>query len=80
MSTLDETVSMLEVMPEDARMKVYQYVKDLFVSERPANPYTPVSTEQILSDLELSRRQIEEGNYQDMQDALSEMGRKHGFV
>lgn len=50
MSTLDETVSMLEAMPEDARIKVMEFTQKLFTSRKPANPFVPASQEQILSD------------------------------
>ena len=49
MSTLDATVSMLEAMPEDARIKVMEFTQKLFTSRKPANPFVPVSQEQILS-------------------------------
>lgn len=80
MSTLDATVSMLEAMPEDARLKVFKFTQQLFTSEKPANPFIPVGTKQILSDLAESREQIANGEGMDMRDALNEMGRKHGFV
>lgn len=80
MSTLDATVSMLEVMPEDARIKVFEFTQQLFTSRKPANPYVPVSTKQILSDLSESRQQIEKGNGLDMEDALNELGKQHGFI
>ena len=38
MSTLDATVSMLEAMPEDARLKVMEFTQNLFTSRKPANP------------------------------------------
>lgn len=78
MSTLDAIVSMLEAMPEDARLKVFN--QQLFTSEKLANPFIPVGTKQILSDLAESREQIANGEGVDMRDALNEMGRKHGFV
>ena len=55
MSTLDATVSMLEAMPEDARIKVMEFTQKLFTSRKPANPFVPVSQEHILSDLTESR-------------------------
>lgn len=61
MSTLDETVSMLEAMPEDARIKVMEFTLKLFTSRKPANPFVPASQEQILSDLAESRQQIASG-------------------
>jgi len=61
MSTLDATVSMLEAMPEDARIKVLEFTQQLFTSRKPANPFVPISQEQVLSDLAESRRQIADG-------------------
>lgn len=80
MSTLDATVSMLEAMPEDARIKVFEFTQQLFTSRKPENPFIPVSTEQILSDLSESRQQIDEGKGIDMKDALNDLGKQHGFI
>ena len=80
MSTLDATVSMLEAMPEDARIKVMEFTQKLFTSIRPANPFVPIGQEQILSDLAESRQQISDGKGLDMEDALKEMGKQHGFI
>ena len=80
MSTLEATLSMLQSMPEDARMKVYEYTRQLFTANRLANPFVPLTTGQILSDLEVSRRQIDEGQGADMAQALHDMGKRHGFI
>ena len=80
MSTLDATVSMLESMPEDARIKVMEFTQKLFTSRKPANPFVPVSQEQILSDLAESRQQISAGQGLNMEDALKRMGKQHGFI
>lgn len=80
MSTLDATVSMLEAMPEDARIKVLEFTQQLFTSKKPANPFVPVNQKQVLSDLEESRRQITAGQGLNMKDALSRMGEQHGFI
>ncbi len=80
MSTLDATVAMLEAMPEDARIKVLEFTQQLFTSRRPANPFVPISQEQVLSDLSESHRQIADGEGLDMKDALNRMGEQHGFV
>ena len=68
MSTIDATVSMLEAMPEDAKIKVMEFTQQLFTSRKPANPFVPVSQEQLLCDLA------------DMEDALKRMGKQHGFI
>ena len=80
MSSIDATVSMLEVMPEEARLKVLEFTKSLFTSKRPANPFVPLTTEQILRDLEISRQQAAQGQTYDMGEALEELRRRHGFV
>ena len=80
MSTLDATVSMLEAMPEDERIKVMEFTQKLFTSRKPANPFVPVSQEQILSDLAESRQQISAGQGLNMEDALKRMGKQHGFI
>lgn len=80
MSTLEATVSMLESMPEEARMKVFTYTQSLFTSNKPANPFVPLTEEKILSDLSISRQQAANGEGLNMKDALMEMGKQHGFV
>lgn len=80
MSTLDATVSMLEAMPEDARVKVFEFTQQLFTSRKPANPFVSVGIEQVMSDLSESRSQISEGKGLDMKDALEELGKQHGFL
>ena len=80
MSTLDATVSMLEAMPEDARMKVLEFTQQLFTSRKPANPFVSVNQEQVLSDLAESRQQIAAGQGLNMEDALNRMGKQHGFI
>lgn len=80
MSSMEATISMLETMPEEARMQVMEFTRKLFTSERPANPHTPLTSDQILSDLEESRNQIARGDGLDMEEALEDLGRKYAFV
>lgn len=80
MSTLDATVSMLEAMPEDARLKVLEFTQQLFTSRKPANPFIPISQEQVMSDLAESRQQIASEQGLNMEDALNRVGKQHGFI
>ena len=80
MSTLEQTVSMLENMPEEARILVFNYTQDLFTSRKPESPFKKITSEEVLNDLELSRSQIENGQGMDMKKALFEMGERHGFL
>ena len=80
MSTLEATLSMLESMPEEARLLVFQYTQKLFNAEKPANPFMKKSAEAILSDLSESREQIAHGEGEPIKTALDQMGKRHGFV
>ena len=51
MSTIEATVSMLEAMPEEARVKVFEYTQQIFTSRKPANPFVPVGEKEVLSTL-----------------------------
>ncbi len=80
MSTLEATVSMLEAMPEEARLQVFEYTQNLFGAKKPQNPFLPLTKDQILEDLAVSRKQIDEGEVCSMEDALDELEKKYGFV
>lgn len=80
MSTLEATISMLEAMPEPARLKVMEYTQELFTAGRSDSPFAPMTAGEILSDLEASRRQIADGQGREMGEALTELGRRHGFL
>ncbi len=80
MSTLEATVSMLEAMPEEARLQVFEYTQNLFGAKERENPFLPLTKDQILEDLAVSRKQIDEGEVCPMDDALDELEKKYGFV
>ena len=61
MSTLEATVSMLQAMPEEARLKVLEYTRRLFTAPKPANPFSPVGEKELLADLSAAREEIDEG-------------------
>lgn len=80
MNSMEATMSMLEAMPEEARLKVLEFTRKLFTAERPANPHVQLMSDQILSDLEESRNLIAHGEGLSMEDVLNDLGRRHGFV
>ncbi|MBQ4514991.1 MAG: hypothetical protein II969_18505 [Anaerolineaceae bacterium] len=80
MNTIEATMSMLEFMPEDAQLMVFNYTKTLFTSFCPSNPFTPVTIDQIISDLNESHNQIAAGEGMPMKEALLDLGKKHGFI
>ena len=80
MSSTEATFSMLEVMPEELRVKVFEFTQKLFHTACPASPYSELTAAQILSDLEESRSQIARGEGLNMEEALHQLEKKHGFV
>ena len=80
MSTIEATVSMMEAMPEEARIKVLNYAQSLFTSPKPANPFHPLTEEKVLYDLAISRQQRSSGEGRNIRDAIMEMRHEHGFI
>ncbi len=80
MNTIDATLSMMEAMPEEARVKVMQYTRQLFVSEKPASPFVKKTEEDILADLSEAHGQIMNGEGIPADEAMQELGAKHGFI
>lgn len=80
MSTIEETVSMMETMPEEAQRKILLYARELFSAKRPSNPYRPLSEKQILSDLAHSRKEAADGKSEEAHAAINAMRKQHGFI
>lgn len=86
MSTLQNTISMLEVLPESDLIKVQNFTKKLSkrhevksIDEAIGNFLQPKSREDIYRDLEISRQQAAEGNCMEMGQALAEIREKYGL-
>ena len=77
MSTLESTISMLRVMPEADVRVIFEMTKKLFDDK--ASPFAPVSKKQILQDVDVTSRQIEQGNTQDTEEAIRELKTKYGL-
>ena len=80
MSTLEATLSMLEVMTEESRQMVFEYTQELFTSLQKENPFIPVNEEQVLHDLNISRQQASQGKVRNMGEALEDLRKRHGFI
>lgn len=77
MSTLESTISILEVLPEADLLEVQQFAKRLFTLRSDKQPFPPKSREEIYRDLEISRQQATEGKCQEMGQALAEIREKY---
>ncbi|MBO6308052.1 MAG: hypothetical protein J6I76_11550 [Oribacterium sp.] len=80
MNILEATIAMLESMPDEDISKVYKYTRKLFEEIKPENPFGPLTKEQVLTDLAISREEFEQGKSLDAREAIMEMRRSHGFI
>ena len=77
MSTLESTISMLRVMPEADVRIIFEMTKKLFDDK--ASPFAPVSKKYILQDVDVSSRQIQQGDIKDAAEAIRELKTKYGL-
>ena len=77
MSTLESTISMLRVLPEADVEVIFEMTKKLF--EDKSSPFVPVSKEQILQDVHISEKQIEQGKTTDASEAIQELRKRYGL-
>lgn len=77
MSIVEATKKMLDVLPESDVRVIYAVTKNIY--EKEASPFKPLSREQILRDLEISREQIERGDFLDFDKALEEIEVEYGL-
>ncbi len=86
MNTLQNTISMMETLPEVDLLKIQDLTKKLFqrceleaIDEAVGRYLPPKSKEDIYRDLEISRQQAAEGKCQEMGEALAEIRTKYGL-
>lgn len=79
MSTLEATVSMLETLPEDELKTIYEVTRRFFVNRTSANPFQPLSEEQIVAELDIAREHAKQGMYSDAKDVSRELRAQYGL-
>ena len=75
MSTLEATVSMIERCTEDELQVVQQVIRQFFVNRGPQT----ITKNQFLEELELSRRQHQNGKCQEATEMFAELRDKYGL-
>ena len=75
MSTLEQTVSMLETLPEDDVKAIHDITYRFYIRER--SILKPLTKEQILKDLSISREQIANDEALEMGEAIKEIEAKY---
>ena len=79
MSTLEATVSMLEVLPEADLVRIQDFAKFLFMSHSSDYPFRPLTRDQIIGELDASEAQYASGQFMEASSFASEMADKYGL-
>lgn len=79
MTTLENTISIIKVLPEADLAEIQNFARKL-IKRREANcPFTLKSREDIYKDLETAHQQIAAGEYQDAGEFIAEVRREYGI-
>lgn len=86
MSTLQNTISMMQTLPEADLIKIQDFTRklskrhELEVADEAVGKFLPPkSREDIYRDLEISRQQAAEGKYQEAGEFLAELRTEYGI-
>ena len=78
MTTLENTISMIRILPEADLAEIQNFAKKL-IQRREANcPFALKSREDIYQDLEAAHRQIASGEYQNANEFIAEIKKEYG--
>ena len=77
MSTLEATITMLEHLPESDLQAIHDITYSIYTKIQ--SPFKPLTKEQVLNDLAESRKQVENGEYKDLTEAVDELRGKYGL-
>lgn len=78
MSTLESTVSMLEVLPDTDVQIIFNVTKEL-MDKHETSPFKPVTKEDVLHDLDVSEKDIEAGRYSTVDEMTARLKAKYGL-
>ncbi len=76
MSTLEANLELLSTIPEEHQKEIQSY---LLVNFCGTNPYRPLSKNKILSELAESRQCYAQGEGEEFDKALDEIGTRYGL-
>lgn len=76
MSILEFNMELLSTIPEEQQKEIQSYLLMNFCGE---NPYKPLSEKQILTELAESRASYDNGEGEDFDRVLDEIGEKYGL-
>lgn len=76
MSTLEANMALLSTIPEEHQKEIQSYLLVNFCNR---NPFKPLSGNEILEELAESRLCYDNGEGEDFDKALEEIGEKYGL-
>lgn len=79
MSTFENTVSMMEALPESDLIEIENFTRKLYMLRNTESPFGPLKGEEILNDLQVSREQISQGKCKEMGQAIEGIRKKYGL-
>lgn len=79
MGTLENTISMLEVLPETDLIKIQDYTRSLFKQRGADYPFPLLGEKDIIEIAETSERQIADGECKNAKEFLSELRQEYGI-
>ncbi|MEE8808390.1 MAG: hypothetical protein SOI44_08240 [Lactimicrobium sp.] len=80
MSTIAETMAIMENMPEATRKQVLSFARYKLRASKPSNPSASFSDDELVSILEHSDAEYHDGKAMDMKKAILEARKMHGFI
>lgn len=79
MTMLESTISMIKVLPEADLAEIQNFAKKLLQQRNASCPFPLKSREDIYKDLEISRQQIQDGDYQEAGEFIAEVRKEYGI-
>ena len=76
MSTLEANLALLLAIPEECQEEIQSYLLTNFCTD---NPYKPLSSSEILTELAESRGCYQDGEGEDLGEVLDDIGDKYGL-
>lgn len=76
MSTLEANMALLLTIPEERQEEIQSYLLTNFCTD---NPYGPLSSSEIIAELDESRAYYLAGEGEDLDKVIDEIGDKYGL-
>ncbi|MCM1102142.1 MAG: hypothetical protein NC079_08880 [Clostridium sp.] len=86
MSTLEQTISMIETLSEPDLIKIQELIRKIFQQRENENVdvavgrlLKPMSREDFRDDVEIAEKEIFDGRYKNAEEVMAGMEQRYGF-